>query len=147
MPTREERIYNRPRPGVATSGEMITETAHAESLNPAEIAEQLMAGERPQVPLAPARYADARGPQSLQDAIELINSRREQFEELPARVRQAADNDVVVYEQMLLDQDGRAKLEAAGLEFEEEQAPAEPAEPPTPPPSEPVTEPAAQPAE
>lgn len=101
------------------TGEHLVEEHHAEALNPKRMAEELFAGGLQLAPIQPERYGDASGPRTLQQAIELVAERQEWFEmHVPARARQAAQNDVVVFEEMLLDEQGRQHLVDHGFEIE-----------------------------
>ncbi len=62
-----------------------------------------------------AKYGDFTESHDLQDSINRVNEARAAFMELPARVRQAADNNPVTFLAMLADEGGAKALIDAGL--------------------------------
>lgn len=79
------------------------------------------------------RYGDATGPQTLQEALDLIDLRGREFDELPARVRAACRNDLVLFEAALADPEKLQELVDLGLEVDGmAPRPAEAAAPPPP---------------
>lgn len=84
--------------------------------------------------LAPVQptYGDFTGARDLSEAYELVRQVEEEFELLPAAVREAADYDAAVYLEMLAAPEGAAALQAAGLPLAE--APGDGAASPEPPP-------------
>lgn len=104
-----------PHVRIRTDETIITERHHAEALNVGALARQVLAGER-QVPTPVYRDTTA-DPQGLQDALDRIEAAQDAFEQLPAAVRLAADNDLVRLETMLQTEDGVAELVAAGLDL------------------------------
>lgn len=65
-----------------------------------------------QQPLAPSTIIE---PATLHDAYEQIQAANDRFNELPADVRTAADNDPVKFLEMVADDNQRVLLESAGL--------------------------------
>lgn len=104
-----------PHVRIRTDDTLITERHHAETLNVGALARQVLAGERP---VAPPVYRDTTAdPQGLQDALDRIEAAESAFEELPAAVRLAADNNLVELERMLQTEEGIKVLQAAGLDL------------------------------
>jgi len=136
----------RATPVVETSGELLTEQHHAETMNVAALAEAYLAGDRPAVPFREPVYGDDRGPKSLQEMLDVIDQKVRNYEMLPLAVRRASGFDPNRYEQMLGNPEQREKLLSLGLDTTPAPEPESPDPEPSVP-SEPTTEPAAQPAE
>ena len=104
-----------PRITVPTDDTIIVERHHAEQLNVAALARQVLEGER----LVPTPvYRDTTSdPQGLQDALDRIDAAQDAFESLPAAVRLKADNNMVKLEAMLATEDGLQELVDAGLDL------------------------------
>lgn len=65
----------------------------------------------------PPMYGDFSQALNLQTALDQVHAAREEFMRLPAEVRKASMNDPAVMLHMLATEEGRALLEAAGLEL------------------------------
>lgn len=63
-------------------------------------------------------YGDFSNPLDLQVQMEQVARAQQEFDTLPASVRQAAKNDPVTYLEMCLSEEGLDVLEAAGLPVE-----------------------------
>jgi len=104
------------RPKVGSDETKITEEHHAVHLNPGALAQQVMNGERPPPNIV---YGDTtESARSLQQALDLIEQRQDRFDSLPAEVRLAARNDIVIFEEMLGTEEGLQEIHNAGLEIE-----------------------------
>lgn len=81
-----------------------------------------------------ARYGDFSEALELQEAIQLVRQAEAEFMALPAPIRAMANNDPVVFMEMLADEGAVAALKAAGLPVrepgQEETPKAEAAQPP-----------------
>lgn len=73
-------------------------------------------GTMPAVSLHNPLYGDFSGPQDLQSQLEAVQAAYDVFNELPASVRTAADNDPVRFLEMFDNPDERVMLEDAGLQ-------------------------------
>ena len=99
-------------------------------------------GTMPNISMGQPLYGDHTAPTDLQDALDLVESVQNQFNELPSDVRSAAENNPVQFLHMFADPAGREILQSAGLIITPPQAnEAHAGEPPTPAPSENTTTP------
>lgn len=103
-------------------------------------------------PITPT-YGDASQVMDLQQAMDLVDRVKAEFDELPAEVRRAALNDPMELRDMLTTEAGVRQLQAAGMKLQFTDDQPEPSkeapgadgltseEPPAPPPSEPSDQP------
>ncbi len=92
-------------------------------------------GTLPAVQLKNPLYGDFTAPTDLMEQREQMHQAEDRFNELPAQVRSAANNDWVQFLQMFHDPDHRAMLETHGLVIVDEAPTPDPAPEPTPDPA------------
>lgn len=98
-------------------------------------------GTLPAVQLRNPLYGDFTASTDLMDQREQMHIAEDRFNELPAQVRAAADNDWVKFLQLFNDPDQRGLLENAGLVVVDAEAGPTPPSPPPDPAAEPDPEP------
>lgn len=88
--------------------------SHATDVN-ALVAQYRKNGTLPTVYVGTPLYGDFTGPTDLQEQMERVYAAEDRFNQLPAAVRKASDNDPVKFLALLETPDGVATLKAAGL--------------------------------
>lgn len=128
-----------PRPGrrinpvLDRSGGASSSDASGANIN-VIVAQYLRTGTMPNIQLSNPLYGDHTGPRDLMGARLAIQHAEEVYNELPATIRTASDNDVGRFAQMLESPNERQQLEDAGLLLTlPTETPTLPSEPPSPP--------------
>ena len=130
---RQNRIQ-RAKPRKINTEDSVTLQNQRDSVDINKIVHRYMqTGEFDNATIRVTNYGDATGPQTLQDAIELVEQRELEFEALPSRIRAYCKNNPVEYERALSDEEKAQDLVDLGLPLEgmepREPAPGPAAEP------------------
>ena len=90
------------------------------------------AGIPPRVTSREPLYGDASAHTTLQDSLNLAIAVNDHFDSLPAKIRQAADNNAVTFWEMMGTEEGCSHLQDLGLEIGDEDPEPQASPPPEP---------------